>query len=40
MKLIREEEVFYVSCSTNDFAHKSNDTYEFLSMEEVENFLA
>lgn len=39
MKLIREQEVFYVVCSTNDFGHKSDDTYEFLSMEEVEKFL-
>lgn len=39
MKLINEQEVFYVVCSTNDFGYKSNDTYEFLSMEEVEKFL-
>lgn len=39
MKLIKEQEVFYVVCSTDDFGYKSNDTYEFLSMEEVEKFL-
>lgn len=39
MKLIEEQEVFYVECSTNDFGYKSDDTYEFLSMEEVEKFL-
>lgn len=36
MKLIKEQEIFYVACSTNDFGFKFDDTYEFLSMEEVE----
>ena len=39
MKLIKEQEIFYVACSTNDFGFKFDDTYEFLSMEEVEKFL-
>lgn len=39
MKLIKKQEVFYLECSTNDFGYKSNDTYEFLSMEEVKKFL-
>lgn len=34
MNLTKEQEVFYVVCSTASFGYKSNDTYEFLTMEE------
>lgn len=38
MKLVKEEEKFYVVCHTDDCGYNSEDTYVFPSMDEVEKF--
>lgn len=39
MKLIKEDEKFYIDCHTDNCGYHSEDTYVFPSMDEIEKFL-